>query len=340
MSSAGVQPADRRGAVGRCGRMRIGLGKLNLKSPLSGSISGIEVRPLVAVGLPVYNGEEFLAAAIESVLAQTFRDFEVIISDNASTDRTEGICREYASRDGRVSYHRASENHGIVWNYNQVFKRSSHEFFMWFSHDDILASSYLERGVEVLQKDPSVVLCFSNWGEIDATGELLRSDKSRVVMDSSKPIERFRKAIRLDHLCEPWCGITRSETLRKTGLYGSFADYDRVMIAELGLHGRFVEIPETLFFRREHKGRSIYIHPSRFERTSWIDPQHSGAIVFPHFRELREFWAAVGRAGLSWREKIACQWALLMWAKTNWRRMLGDLRIAALEVSRRIVKRG
>lgn len=297
------------------------------------------MKPLVAVGLPVYNGEEFLGAAIESILAQTLPDFEIIISDNASSDRTEAICQEYVSRDSRVSYHRASKNHGIVWNYNEVFRLSSHEFFMWFSHDDILAPTYLERCVEVLRKDPSVVLCFANWGEIDVTSQLLGCYKSRIVMDSAKAIERFRCAIRLDHLCEPWCGVTRSETMRKTALYGNFADYDRVMIAELGLHGRFVEIPETLFFRREHKDRSIYLHPSRFERTSWIDPELSNTIVFPYFRELREFWVAVGRAALSWRERVACQWALLMWVKTYWRRMKADLRTAALEALRRTVLR-
>jgi glycosyltransferase involved in cell wall biosynthesis len=298
----------------------------------------MEAKPLVGVGLPVYNGEEFLSAAVESVLAQTFRDFEIIISDNASTDRTEEICLQYASQDARVQYHRASENHGIVWNYNQVFSLSSNEYFMWFSHDDILAPSYLERCVEVLRKDLSTVLCFSNWGEIDETGRLLSTQKSRVAMDSPRRVERFREAIRLDHLCEPWCGVTRSEIVKKTSLYGSFADYDRVMFAEVGLHGRFVEIPEALFFRREHKGRSIYLHPARFERTAWIDPQRADAIVFPHFREFREFGAAVNRVDLSWREKRDCYWALLMWAKTNWRKMTSDLGIAWVEILRRIVR--
>jgi glycosyltransferase involved in cell wall biosynthesis len=297
------------------------------------------MKPLVAVGLPVYNGEEFLGAAIESVLAQSFRDLELIISDNASTDRTERICGGYASRDARVSYHRASENHGIVWNYNRVFELSSSEFFMWFSHDDILASNYLERCVEVLRKEPSVVLCFSNWGEIDAGGQLLGTQKSRVVMDSEKRVERFREAIRLDHLCEPWCGVTRSETLKKTPLYGSFADYDRVLIAELGLHGKFLEIPETLFFRREHMARSIYVHPTRFERTVWIDPRKAGAIIFPHFRELREFWAAVGRVRLSLFERASCYWALLKWTGTNWRKIRADLGMAARETLRRLLSR-
>ena len=299
--------------------------------------SGVGVKRLVGVGLPVYNGEGFLAAAIESVLAQTFQDFQLIISDNASTDRTEEICRDYASRDPRVEYHRAEKNGGIVWNYNRVFEVSSSEYFMWFSHDDVLAPSYVERCVEVLQNDPSVVLCFSNWGEIDGTGRLLSTYKSRVVMNSPNCAERFRAAIRLDHLCEPWCGLTRSAIARKTGLYGNYADYDRVLFAEIGLHGRFIELPVPLFFRREHEGRSIYLYPTRVERTAWLDPGRASAIVFPHFREFREFCSAVNRARLGWRDRMACYWALFGWAATNWRRLVMDTKVAALELVRRAV---
>jgi glycosyltransferase involved in cell wall biosynthesis len=293
--------------------------------------------PLLVVGLPVYNGEDFLAAAIESLLAQTFEDFEIIISDNASNDRTEEICRNYASRSPRVRYYRAQENGGIVWNYNQVFKLSSSKYFMWFSHDDVLAPTYLMRCIDILEKNQSVVLCFSHWGEIDVVGRLVGVHKSRVVMDSSYRVERYREAIRLDHLCEPWCGVTRSEIIRKTPLYGSFADYDRVLIAELGLHGRFAEIPEALFFRREHKGRSIYLHPSRFERTSWLDKRNAGAIVLPHLREFMEFGAVVGRVNLTFREKGGCYWALLKWGKTNWRKMSADLVVAGREILRRFL---
>ena len=299
----------------------------------------MKAKPLLGVGLPVYNGEDFLARAIDSVLAQTFRDFEIIISDNGSTDRTEEICRDYASRDARVSYHKAAENRGIVWNYNQVFALSSNELFVWFSHDDILAPTYLEKCVEILQKDPSVVLSFSNWGEIDSTGKLQGSYKSRVVMDSADPVERFRAGIRLDHLCEPWCGVTRADIARKTGLYGNYADYDRVLIAEIGLHGRLVEVQEPLFFRREHKARSIYLHPSRFERTLWIDPRQKGTLILPYFREFREFWAAVNRAHLPSRQSRACKWALIEWAGTNRRRLVNDLRSAVHEIAHRILRR-
>src|SRR5579885_539517 len=140
-------------------------------------------------------------------------------------------------------------------------------------------------------------------------------------MDSHDPVARFREAIRLEHLCEFWCGLTRSEIVRKTGMYGNFADYDRVIFAELGLHGRFVELQETLFFRREHKGRSVYIHSSRLERTSWINEGKPLVLIFPHCRELREFWAAVRRSDLSSSQKRRCAQALLKWVWTYRRRI-------------------
>jgi len=281
--------------------------------------------PQVGVGLPVYNGEQFVAAAIESVLRQTFPDFELIISDNHSTDKTETICRQYAERDERVKYYRAERNRGIAWNYNQVFHLSSKPtYFMWFSHDDILHPAYIQRCVGVLAEDRSVALCYSNWGEIDEAGRPFASHVSRVNMSSADPVLRFREAIRLEHLCEPWCGVTRTDIVQRTGMYGNFADYDRVIFAEIGLYGRFVELQETLFFRREHKGRSIYLYSSRAARASWINEGKPLIFVFPHCRELREFWAAVRRSKLSTFQKLKCAQALLKWAWTYKRRIWID----------------
>ena len=95
--------------------------------------------PRVSVGIPVFNGERFLAETIESILAQTFKDFEIVISDNASTDRTEEICRSYAARDPRIRYNRNDTNRGAAWNHNRVFELARGEYFKWQSHDDFCA---------------------------------------------------------------------------------------------------------------------------------------------------------------------------------------------------------
>jgi glycosyltransferase involved in cell wall biosynthesis len=126
--------------------------------------------PKVSVGMPVFNGDRFIAETIDSILAQTFGDFELIISDNASTDGTEKICRQYADDDGRIRYVRNRENLGAAYNYNQTFHLSSGDYFKWACHDDLLRPEFLERCVEVLDRDPSAVLVYTDWAPIDETG--------------------------------------------------------------------------------------------------------------------------------------------------------------------------
>ena len=126
--------------------------------------------PTVSIGLAVYNGENYLALAIESVLAQTFTDFELIISDNASTDHTPEICAEYAAKDNRIRYHRNSSNIGATRNENLTFAMSRGKYFRWLGHDDLCAPDQLAACVAVLESDPTVVLCHSEVVEIDDDG--------------------------------------------------------------------------------------------------------------------------------------------------------------------------
>src|SRR3954470_1068595 len=96
-----------------------------------------ERRPRVSIGLPVYNGQRFLAPAVSSLLAQTFADFELVICDNASTDDTEAICRRFAERDPRVRYHRNEQNVGAAPNFNRALALSTGQYFKWAAHDDL-----------------------------------------------------------------------------------------------------------------------------------------------------------------------------------------------------------
>src|SRR6516225_9483787 len=101
--------------------------------------------PQVTVCLPVYNGQNYVGDAIRSVLGQTFEDFELVISDNASTDGTAEICRRAAARDPRVRYFRADTNRGLAWNHNHAFALAGGRYVMWMGHDDVLAAEYLSR---------------------------------------------------------------------------------------------------------------------------------------------------------------------------------------------------
>ncbi len=144
----------------------------------SNTANAAKSMPRVTVGLPVYNGEKFLGEAIESVLDQTFEDFELVISDNASTDATEEICRDYAARDRRVRYARAPQNRGAAWNFNRAFELAGGEYFKWLAHDDVIGPRYLARTVEALDHDASLVLCHSQTGIIDGEGELIADPQS------------------------------------------------------------------------------------------------------------------------------------------------------------------
>ena len=139
----------------------------------------------VAIGLPVYNGEAFVEEAIESILAQTFADFELIISDNASNDRTAEICRRYVSRDERVRYVKQSVNLGAAANHNAVVRLSRSEYFKWAAHDDVLAHEFIQECVRVLDHDETIVLCSPATVLINEDSSPVRySAEQRAMVDS------------------------------------------------------------------------------------------------------------------------------------------------------------
>jgi hypothetical protein len=164
---------------------------------------------------------------------------------------------------------------------------------------------------------------------------LMNKERSPILMDSPDPVERFRQAIPTGHSCEPWCGVMRSEIVRRTPPYRAFADYDRVWLAELALHGRFVQLPDVLFFHREHSKRPILVMPDPFQRTFWLDAKKEGSIVFPSFRMFWEYLCATFRAPLSWNQRAGCQLELAHWLRWNWRLVITDLKVARREIIRR-----
>ena len=117
--------------------------------------------PRVSIGMPVHNGQRFIRSAIESLLSQTCGDFELVISDNASTDATEAICREYQARDARVRYSRSERNLGGPANFRRVFHLCSGELHKWATADDYWEPTFVERCVEILDARPDVVLAYS-----------------------------------------------------------------------------------------------------------------------------------------------------------------------------------
>lgn len=230
--------------------------------------------PRVSIGLPVYNGEDFLEEAIESILAQTFRDFELVISDNASTDATQAICEGYAQRDGRVRYHRSDTNRGAAWNYNRVFELSSGEFFKWQAHDDLCMPTFLERCLEVFDEaSEGVVLVYPKTDVIDAAGKVLPQHVAETVdARDSRPHRRLAKVLRSLNMACAVFGLIRTSALRQTRLIGRFIASDYVLLSELAMLGELREVPQVLFQRRLHPRISTYASRSSTALLQWFDP--------------------------------------------------------------------
>jgi len=209
--------------------------------------------PRVSVGIPVRNAERYLRTAVDSVLCQDYQDFELILSDNASTDRTPEICREYAASDRRVRYFRNEVNIGAVPNFNRLFHLAGGEFFKWLPADDACYPSLLRRAVEVFDAAPASVALVYPWCEmIDEQGRYHGRLDEPVETRSRQPHRRLRKVLVKRSSAAALGGLIRSEHLRRTRLRGSYAMDDMGLLAELALVGEFWMIPEVLLKVRVH----------------------------------------------------------------------------------------
>jgi glycosyltransferase involved in cell wall biosynthesis len=273
--------------------------------------------PRVSIGLPVYNGAEFLAAALDSLLAQTFTDFELIVSDNASTDATESLCRERARRDRRVRYYRNDRNVGGRANFNRVFELSTGEYFKWAAHDDVHEPEYLERCVDVLDRDPAVVLVHPRVRDIDERGNTLKIVGFGMDSDTPSVATRFRELARREHSCVAFFGLVRADVLRRTRLLSNYADCDRVLLVEIAMAGRIHELPDPLFQHRQHGTRSVKQYRTRQTRNAWFDPRKGNRPAFPYTRQFWDLVGAIRRARVPAREKLACAAHLPAWLAHN-----------------------
>jgi glycosyltransferase involved in cell wall biosynthesis len=278
--------------------------------------------------LPVYNGQEYVEGAIESLLAQTFEDFELIISDNASSDGTEEICRRYVEKDRRVRYCRNEENLGGAFNFNRTFELATGEYFKWAGHDDRCEPSLIARCVEVLDGCPEAVLCYPKTVEIDAENRRIRDYEDRMDIRHPRAADRLRHVFRNLVMCNCVFGLIRSDVLGETGLLGNYPASDVVLLSELSLFGQFREIPEKLFLRRLHPGRSLEANPSYESLAVWFDPANRDKLIPPKTKFFVEYLRAVRRSRLSACEKIdCCKVVYDEWFRKYWRWMGGEAKI-------------
>ncbi len=297
--------------------------------------------PRVSIGMPVYNGEPYLRYAIESILAQTYRDFELIIADNASTDDTANICRLYAAKDSRIRYFRNHENLGAARNYNLTFAHSRGVYFKWAAADDVCAPTLLEKCVAVLEQDPRVMLCYPKARIIDQSGEVIGDFRDLGNSNIAKPAQRFRQLLYGLRECTPIFGVIRSTILRQTPKIGSYISSDKNLILEISLHGHVYEVPEFLFFRRDHAKASTRAHHDHAgnrktaDLSAWYDPALAHRRVRPWSRKITELVKAGLRAPVSLRCKAHLMAILTRYA--FWKRdvLWQELRLPRLAAKQR-----
>ena len=260
---------------------------------MSVSQSGIKI----SVGMPVYNGERYVETAIRSILNQTEPSFELIISDNASTDRTEEICSRLAEEDGRIRYTRNSRNIGAAGNYNRLFPLASGEYFRWANADDISGPELHEKCLAVLEDHADVVLAYGKTMLIDENGDETGGCEDNLDLRQARASERFIEFWNSVGLTNAIYGLMRSSALGRTPLMGdgSYPAADTNLMAALTLQGKFHEIPGVLFYRRMHPEASSWDRGDEKVQTEfWSAGSKKFTLGYwrKHFADLRAVSAA------------------------------------------------
>ena len=281
--------------------------------------------------MPVRNGEGSIRKCIDSLLAQDFDDFEIIVSDNASTDGTCAILDEYAARDSRVVIHRNEENTGQIENVNLVFRLSRGEFFRWIGVDDWLDPKYASRCVGALDADPDAVLVTTYFRIHTGDGGSKYEEYAGERPDSDDPVRRFAR--------QPWFfhagdatydaiySMIRRTALERTSLIRMMVWADCMLAAELSLIGRHLHVPECLAHRlkayKEHyRDREKLLrryHPTRHQE-----------LEISSLRIFRVLVSIVNAADLTRFEWLRCRWRTVLFlvkdASRRYRRATTKLR--------------
>jgi len=290
--------------------------------------------PVVSIGLAVFNGENYLEQALDSILAQTYSDFELILSDNASTDRTADICKKYAALDSRVRYHRNEVNIGGSRNMMLTTTMARGRYFHLAAHDDLIAPTFLEECVRVLDDRLDVVLSFTGTVELDDSGTQISSGCSHRGT-ARRPSDRFRELAFRNHDALMLFGVIRTDVIRSVPPMANFTESDKVYLCSLAMRGPFYCVPEPLFIKRFHaKNENL----DRRVRMAWFNPDKKGKIAFPMWLELIALFKVAVTADVTLAEKartlgVAAAWSvrysgqlgkdLVVAARTVWLRVRG-----------------
>jgi glycosyltransferase involved in cell wall biosynthesis len=277
--------------------------------------------PRVSIAVPVYNGERYLRESLDGLLAQTFTDFELVISDNASTDGTEAICREYVARDPRVRYHRNAVNIGGPGNFRRAFRLSRGEYHKWSTADDLWHPTFVEKCVAVLDARPDVVLAYPRSNIVDANGAVVRTFDDPLDLPEESGVERLRRVIQESTLCHAHLGVIRRSAMLNTGLIGSELASDIRFLAEMAMLGKFAVVPEYLFGRRFHEASSSWAREDAEWQRQYYAPGRAGVARFGMWRRYLHLLLRAARVPLP----LAARWDLLRFLGRRMRWQRGQL---------------
>jgi glycosyltransferase involved in cell wall biosynthesis len=275
-------------------------------------------KPLISIGIPVYNGGDFFRCALESLLSQDYENLELIISDNHSTDSTQEICLDYVARDKRIRYFRNETNLGPRNNFNKVFELSQGEYFMWHAHDDLREPNYISSCLEMMEMNSNVILCCSST-LFNEDGNLRKSEEdfSTVGMSLNK---RFRKIL-WNNTCSSVYGLIRSSVLRKTKLFKDAVSSDNLFLAELSLLGEFYQLPLFLFNKKTKR-------INNFQRIDGIIetylPNRDRYIYLPFIKLAIDHWKLIQNSRLEKKEKVVALLDIILCFLLKYKVLLSD----------------
>jgi len=249
--------------------------------------------PLISIGVPTYNGATFLRQTLDSLLSQNYENLEIIISDNASTDGTADICREYAEKDARIKFFANDENRGATYNFLRVLSLASGKYFMWASDHDLWQSTLLARAAAVLEDDPEVVLCYPRAERIDSQGHSLGLAANAMDTRGLSAVGRYVYLLNNISGGDMIYGLIRRQALRRLNPKTVWG-VDQAILAGLALQGSFAHLPEPLFFWRKIRDESMEYRKKTVPLA--LDPKDSQGMLAMSMMEL---WRQLGEECLA-----------------------------------------
>lgn len=260
--------------------------------------------PKVGIGMPAFNSAKWIEAAVGSLLAQTYTDFELVISDNASTDDTYDRCMRIARSDSRVRVLRNDTNLGANRNYSVVLDAARGQYFKWAASSDLCAPTFIEQCVEALDRDPSAVLACPRTRAFESAIEDDWSVAADMDLRSPEPARRFVELLNTPGLNNAFNGLIRRDALVRASRLGVYTGADVVLMCELAFMGKFLLIDEPLFFRRMSKETATKLK-STTEADQHLVPTANAPLSWQRWRYVGGLLKATRFAGFPRRSWFA-----------------------------------